>query len=32
MTKTKEVKYRYCKSKNDGEGEIVCIDDVTIEN
>lgn len=32
MTKTKEVKYRYCKDRNDGEGEIVCIDDVTVEN
>ena len=30
--KTKEVKYRYCKDKNEGEGEIVCINDVTVEN
>jgi hypothetical protein len=30
--KTKEVKYRYSKDKNDGGGEIVCIDDLTIEN
>lgn len=29
---TKEIKYRYCSDRNDGNGEIVCIDDLTVEN